>query len=457
MGVPCFLWRNDCAGTRGCKMAARIGIRREDKSRWERRVPITPEKARELGEKYGIEFVVQPSPVRVFGEEEFRQAGALVQEDLSPADVIFGVKEIPLQYFQPGKTYVFFAHVIKGQPYNMPMLRRMMELGCSLIDYEKVTDERGRRLIFFGWHAGVVGMIESLWALGQRLDWEGIANPFSHLRNTYTYGNLAAARADVRRAGERIRKEGLPLELTPLIIGVAGYGNVGRGIQEILADLPTVEIQPREVLKVAHATKPSRHVVYRVLFKEEHIVAHNDPAVRFDLQGYYQHPENYHSIFDLYPPHLTVLMNSNYWDERYPRLVTKAYLRELYSQTPQPRLRVIGDASCDIEGSIECNVRATEPDDPVYVYDPLSGQIAMGVAGRGPVVLAVDILPSELPREASEYFAEILEPYIPAIATADYSVPFEDLDLPSEIARAVILYHGRLTPDYRYLERYLRG
>jgi saccharopine dehydrogenase (NAD+, L-lysine-forming) len=436
-------------------VAARIGIRREDKSRWERRVPITPAKARELRERHGIEFYVQPSPVRVFREDEFEKAGVHVQEDLCPAGVVFAVKEIPLQYFHPGKTYVFFAHVIKGQHHNMPMLRRMMEQGCNLIDYEKVTDERGRRLIFFGWHAGVVAMIESLWALGQRLKWEGIGNPFTEMRHTYTYDTLAAVRADVRAAGERIKAEGLPREITPLIIGVAGYGNVGRGILELLTDLPTVEIEPGEVARVAENPKASNRVIYRVLFKEEDTVASNDPASRFDLQDYYLHPQKYHSTFEQYVPHLSVLMNSNYWDARYPRLLTKAHARELFSSGEQPRLRVVGDASCDIEGSIECTLKATEPDNPVYVWDPQTGEVAMGVAGRGPVILAVDILPSELPREASEYFSEILEPFIPAIARADYSVPFEEVELPSEIARAVILYHGKLTPDYRYIAKYL--
>ncbi|RPI76883.1 MAG: hypothetical protein EHM45_11380, partial [Desulfobacteraceae bacterium] len=144
-----------------------IGIRREDKSKWERRVPLTPQKIRELRQKHAIEFHVQPSPIRIFQEPEFEQSGAKVQEDLSKASVIFGVKEIPAKYFEPGKTYIFFAHVIKGQAYNMAMLKRMMELKCNLIDYEKITDEKGRRLIFFGWHAGVVAMIDSLWTLGR--------------------------------------------------------------------------------------------------------------------------------------------------------------------------------------------------------------------------------------------------------------------------------------------------
>lgn len=435
----------------------KIGIRREDKSRWERRVPITPDKVRVLREHHGIEFYVQPSPIRAFREEAYRAAGAIVQEDLSPASILFAVKEIPAEYFQSGKTYVFFAHVIKGQPYNMPMLRRMMELGCNLIDYEKVVDEKGRRLIFFGWHAGVVAMIESLWALGQRLQWEGITNPFATIRNTYTYEGLAAARADIRAVGEYIQTEGLPKEITPLIIGVAGYGNVGRGIQEILSDLPTIEIQPDEIAKVADDPNASNRVVYRVTFKEEHLVAPNDPQEPFELQDYYQNPEKYHGVFERYIPYLTVMMNAIYWNDRYPRLVSKDYLREFWANEPQPRLRVIGDASCDVEGAVEGTVKVTEPDDPVYVYDPRTGTVTMGVAGRGPVVLAVDILPSELPREASEYFSGILEPYVPAIAQADFSVPFEELDLPPEIKRAVIVYHGDLTADYEYIEQFLEG
>lgn len=436
-------------------MSALIGIRREDKSRWERRVPLTPRKMRELREKYGIEFCVQPSPVRVFRENEFEQAGATVQEDLSPAPIVFAVKEIPAKYFEPGKTYVFFAHVIKGQSYNMPMLKRMMELRCNLIDYEKVADEHGRRLIFFGWHAGVVAMIDSLWALGQRLQWEGVSNPFTGIRNTFTYANLEAARVDVRAAGERIKTEGLPAAITPFVIGVSGYGNVGRGIQEILTDLPTIEVQPADLARVVTDPKALRNVVYRVTFREEHSVEPASPDAQFDLQEYYRHPERYRAVFEQYLPYLTVLMNSNYWESRYPRMVTKERIRKLFSGPKPPRLRVIGDASCDIEGGIECTVKSTEPDAPVYVYDPDTGEVTMGVAGRGPVVLAVDILPSELPREASEYFSDVLEPFIPALAQADFGVSFEKLDLLPEIRRAVILYHGELTPDFKYIEKYL--
>ncbi|PIS24933.1 MAG: hypothetical protein COT45_03250, partial [bacterium (Candidatus Stahlbacteria) CG08_land_8_20_14_0_20_40_26] len=129
------------------------GIRREDKNVWEARVSLVPCDIRELLKK-GIEFYIQPSDIRAFREKEFEEVGVRIEEDLSPCSVIFGVKEMPAQFFKKGKTYVFFAHVIKGQKYNMPMLGRMMELGCNLIDYERIVDENGRRLVFFGRFAG---------------------------------------------------------------------------------------------------------------------------------------------------------------------------------------------------------------------------------------------------------------------------------------------------------------
>jgi alpha-aminoadipic semialdehyde synthase len=172
------------------------------------------------------------------------------------------------------------------------------------------------------------------------------------------------------------------------------------------------------------------------------------------LQDYYDHPENYRSRFAAHVPHLTMLVNCIYWDERYPRLVSKTQMRSLY-QAGQPRLRVIGDISCDVEGAIEVTLKATDPGTPTYVYDPVEDRALDGFAGSGPVVLAVDILPSELPRDASGYFGNVLMPYIPHIARADYKVPFEDLALPPEIKRAVVVYQGELTPDYRYLEAFL--
>lgn len=435
-------------------MTARIGIRREDKSKWERRVPIIPKHARKLHAESNIDVWIQPSEIRVYPDQTYRDAGAHLSEDLSPCPVVFAVKEIPKDLFEPGHTYVFFAHVIKGQAHNMEMLKALLDRGCQLIDYEKVTDARGRRLIFFGHQAGLAGMMDTLCALGRRLDWEGIGNAFSELQPTYAYNDLRHAKQAVARVGERIAEHGLPASISPLICGFAGYGHVYGGAREIVEMLPVEEIQPAQVAEVAMESTV-RDRVYTVVFKEEDTVEPNDPDGAFELQDYYDHPDKYRSRFADYIPHLTALVNCVYWEEKYPRLVTKEDIRRLYRRPDQPRLRVIGDISCDIEGAIEPTVKCTEPGEPVFVYDPFSDQALPGVAGSGPVILAVDILPSELPQEASEYFSDVLMDYVPAIAEADYSVPLGNLALPPEIRRALIVYQGELTPDYRYLREHL--
>jgi len=428
-----------------------VGIRREDKSIWERRVPLTPADARSLWERDGIEVRVQPSPTRVITAEEFREAGVVVDEDLSSCRVVLGVKEIPRDLFEPGKTYVFFSHTVKGQPYNMAMLGALMDLGCTLIDYERIADDAGRRLIFFGRHAGLAGMVETLWALGRRLAWEGIPNPFSELRHTHEYEDLAAAKEAVRRVGERIRHEGVPEAVVPLVVAVAGYGNVAKGTFEILDELPLMEIDPTDLRVIVEGGAARADLVYKVVFKEEHTVQPVDGGRAFDLQEFYGHPQLYRGAFERHVPFLTALVNCVYWEAKYPRLLTKEFLRRHYAEGA-PRLRVIGDISADIEGAIECDTHTTEADNPVYVFDPATGATVDGVAGAGPVIMAVDILPTELPRDASVDFSRVLAEFIPAIARADYSVPVEELALPPELKRAVIVHRGELTPDYRHLE-----
>jgi len=155
-------------------MNKRIGIRREDMYAWERRTPLTPQDARELVEENALEILAQSSDKRVFTSEDYQRAGIEVVDDLASCPVIFGIKEVPIPVLEPEKTYVFFSHTIKGQSYNMPMLQKILDLSCTLIDYEKITDEKGRRLIFFGNFAGLAGMIDTLWTLGRRLASEGI-------------------------------------------------------------------------------------------------------------------------------------------------------------------------------------------------------------------------------------------------------------------------------------------
>jgi len=436
-----------------------IGIRREDKSIWERRVPLVPSDVRNLARDHGIPVVIQPSDIRAFDADEYDLAGATVSENLSDCSVVVAVKEIPKDLLLRDKTYVFFAHVIKGQPENMPMLQTILDRKCTLIDYEKVTDDSGRRLIFFGRHAGWAGMVDTLWAFGQRMKWEGIQSPFQALHPMRAYERLDRAMAALEVVGDWIRVEGLPPSIAPLVIGFAGYGNVSTGAQEILDPLPVTQIEPRDLPDLCRSPEASRHVIYKVVFKEEHLVEFRSVPGAFALQDYYDHPAKYAGVFRRYLSHLTILINAIYWTERYPRLVTKEDLSDLWSILDQsiakPKLKVIGDISCDIDGAIEATVRSTDPGSPVFVYDPATGHTRDGFEGRGPVVMAVDILPSELPRESSTDFSRVLAQYVPALLSADYSQPFEQLHLPDAIKRAVIAHNGKLTPDFAHLAQYL--
>jgi alpha-aminoadipic semialdehyde synthase len=192
----------------------------------------------------GLSVVVQPSPSRIFSDEEYRLVGAKVDEDLFGCSAVFGVKEMPVDQFREDGTYAFFSHTIKGQPYNMEMLKVLMAKRCHLIDYETVTDEVGRRLIFFGRFAGLAGMLDSLWAFGRRLEHEGLHTPFGELRPAFEYDSLEEAKGAIRALGSRIKAGGLPEELAPLIVGFTGYGNVSLGAQEILSLLPVQELSP---------------------------------------------------------------------------------------------------------------------------------------------------------------------------------------------------------------------
>ncbi len=175
-------------------MIKTIGIRREDKNEWERRVPLVPGDVAELGEKYGIKTIIQPSEIRIFSDDEYQKAGAEIGEDLQGADAIFAVKEIPLHLLEHGKTYIFFSHTIKGQPYNMKMLKRLMELECNLIDYELIAGRKNNRLITFSSYAGMAGLIETLHAYGRKMKLNGYVTPFEEIKQAYQYNSLEEAK-----------------------------------------------------------------------------------------------------------------------------------------------------------------------------------------------------------------------------------------------------------------------
>ncbi|HUU37725.1 MAG TPA: hypothetical protein VMW46_05915, partial [Candidatus Desulfaltia sp.] len=346
-----------------------LGIRREDKNPWERRVPIIPVHARELMRELPLEIWIQPSPIRIFADEDYRREGVTVSEDLSPCSVVLAVKEIPATFFRDETVYIFFSHTIKGQPHNMPMLKRMMEHRATLIDYERIVDGKGRRLVFFGRQAGQAGMIDTLWALGKRLRREGIKNPFVDIRRTIRYASLVEAKEAVQKVGRAIHNHGLDSSLTPLVFGFSGYGRVSQGAQEIFDLLPFEELAPGEVEALFKKKDYSGKKAYKTVFKEEDMVVPKSGFPDFDLQDYYRNPKNYRPVLNRYLPYLTVLVNAIFWAPQYPRFVTKNDLKKLWRGPSLPRLRVIGDISCDVNGSVECTVRCTDPAHPVFTYD----------------------------------------------------------------------------------------
>ena len=430
----------------------KVGIRREDKNQWEARVPLTPQQVRELINSGSFEFTVQTSEIRAYRNREYEEAGAQVAEDLSSCDLVIGVKEMPVSLFAAGGKYLFFSHTIKGQPYNMGLLRTIMERGCTLMDYERIVDEQNRRLIAFGPYAGLAGMIDGLWLLGQRLQTEGVSTPLAKIKQANQYAGYEEAAAAIQAVGEEIRISSLPESCTPLVIGFAGYGKVSQGAQKVLLNLPIIEINPEKLLTLEGGVK---NCIYKVVFQEQHTVKHR-AGRPFDLQHYYGNPVEYISDFEKYLPKLNVLMNCVYWEKRYPRIVSKDSLARLY-RSENPKLKVIGDISCDVNGAIECTSHCTNSGQPTYLYDTVSGQELDAFAGRGPLILAIDNLPAELASDSSREFGGILSHMLPEFIGADFGRPFAQLNLPYHLKKAIIVYNGELTPDYMYLREHLKS
>lgn len=428
-----------------------IGIRREDKNQWEKRVPLIPEHVKKLKNRNDIQTIIQPSKIRVFQDNEYKKVGAIVKEDLSNCHTIFAIKEIPSDFFESDKTYIFFSHTIKGQRYNMPMLKKMIDLKCTLIDYERIVDKNVFRLLFFGRFAGIAGMIDTLWAFGQKLSLKNIYTPLNKIKQTINYANLNEIKKHIMLLGKEIQKNGLPKSISPIIIGIAGYGNVSKGVQEVLNILPIKNISPKEIINTVK--EPTNNYIYKVVFKEKDMVKPINSSNKFNLQEYYHHPEKYQSIFEKFVPDLSVLMNCIYWDSRYPRLITKNLIKENYHQ--RWRLQIIGDISIDINGAIEFTEKATTPDNPVFIYNPYTDKIKDGYFGDGIIVMGVDNLPCELPLESSISFSKVLHSFVPAISKTEFNVEFENCRLTQEIKKGVILYKGDLTPDYKYINKYL--
>lgn len=429
-------------------------IRAEDKNIWERRAPLTPADLKTIIAQTNCEAYLENSPRRFFKDQEYSAIGAKVCQGMNEGEVILGIKEIPVEKLINNKIYIFFSHTIKGQKVNMPMLKRIMEGGSTLIDYEKITDSRGVRQVYFGNYAGDVGTLNILWLMGEYWEFQGIKTPFLKCKQALNYHSLEEAREHLREVGQLIKTHGLPKELGPLVIGILGYGNVSKGAQSILACLPVQRILVENLKEFIEGKSGNLNSVYLLIFEEKHLVQ-NQQGQKFDLQEYYQYPARYQSQFEQYLPYLSILINATYWDNRYPRFVSWEGLKKLYQQDKKPKLQGIADITCDINGSIECNVKTTNSGQPAYLCNPHTKTMTDGHKGEGIVLLAVDNLPAELPYDASVFFSNQLKRYLPNILEANYTIPLKQSGLNADLQKAVIVQNGELTESFKYLEQYL--
>ncbi|MCZ6649989.1 MAG: hypothetical protein O7D35_04910 [Acidobacteria bacterium] len=430
-----------------------IGILGETRE-GERRAALTPDDVAWLV-KQGVPVLVEKNPQRIFTWQEYEQAGARLVTRAHDAGLLMGIKEPRIGDLMPGRIYSVFSHTIKGQDHNMPLLRAFLDGRITLLDYEAMVDGRGKRLIYFGRFAGICGMLDSLHCLGARLALRGLTTPLSLIRPAWQYASLEEARTDLVRAREAIAGEGLPLALSPFIIGVTGHGNVSRGAQEILDELDPVEILPRRMESFTQHEQAERHRIFKIVLEPEEKLRRRDKG-EFYMEEYLADPDRFESNLDRYLPHLTLLIHTSYWDERYPRLVTKKLLQEL-SRAGRLRLEMIGDLSCDIRGSIEITSHATTSRDPVFTYDHIRDRETNGLAGDGITVLAVDNLPTELPRDASRGFSSQIREYAYQVATCGLAQGEESPGVQAGVRRGLVTHDGRLTRRFAHLSDFVGG
>ncbi|KAJ2784663.1 hypothetical protein H4R18_000954 [Coemansia javaensis] len=426
-----------------------VGIRREDKNRWERRVPLTPAHVKRLIAETGARVLVQPSNTRIFNDAAFERAGAAIEEDLSKADAIFGIKEVPIDKLIPGKTYVIFSHTHKGQPYNMPTLRAILDKRIRLLDYELMVDPAdGKRLVLFGTYAGRAGMIDGLHGLGQRLLALGYNSPLIHMAQAHSYPNLECVATKLGHVGDIIADQGLPAAFAPMLFTFTGAGNVARGAREIFDHLPHENVTVDQLPAIARDRHNPRYRS-RLLALQVGVADYLERigGGAYDRAEYREHPDRYRSLFaQKIAPHTTMLVNGIYWEPKYPRLMTTADLAAIQRRPDlKSRMLAIADISCDIGGSLEFMSHASTIDRPFFYVDAVRGTEHHDVERPGVQINSIDNLPTELPLEASQFFADALYPYAKELAAGN-------LGDTTVLKNAIICQAGSLEKRHKHLE-----
>ncbi|CAG01078.1 unnamed protein product, partial [Tetraodon nigroviridis] len=440
-----------------------MAIRREDINPWERRAPLAPRHVKELTNAK-IKVLVQPSNRRAIHEKFYERAGAIVQEDISEASLIIGVKRPPEEKVIPRKTYAFFSHTIKAQEANMGLLDDLLKKEVRLIDYEKMVDANGYRIVAFGQWAGVAGMINILHGLGLRFLALGHHTPFMHIGMAHNYRNVSQAIQAVRDCGYEISMGLMPKSIGPVTFCFTGTGNVSKGAQDILNELPVEFVEPLELKDVSERGAELTKVYATVLSRHHHLVRKSDSI--YDPMEYENHPELYTSHFRTsVAPYTTCLINGIYWEPHTPRLLRRLDAQKLMRPPDVPpkstegspvlphRLLAICDISADTGGSIEFMNECTTIDKPFCMYDADQHIDHDSVEGNGILMCSIDNLPAQLPIEATEYFGDRLFPYIWEMLPSDATRALDEEDFSPQVKDAVITSNGALTPKFEYIEK----
>lgn len=398
----------------------RIGVIKEGKIPIDRRVPITPKQASQINDEFDVQLVVQSSDIRCFADKDYQDQGVEVVQSIDNCDVILGVKEVPIDQLIPSKTHFFFSHTIKKQAYNRELLRAILNKKIRLVDWETLVNENENRIIAFGRWAGIVGAYNGLWTFGERYN-------LYHLRRAFECFDL-----------EDLKNEFDKIKLPAIKIAITGGGRVAKGAIEVLNGVGIRKVTPHDFL-FERFSEP----VFTQLNSRDY-VAHVD-GQDFHRQEFFTHPERFENDFLKFAKVTDLLIASAYWDPRAPVLFKREdVLKDDFD------IRVVADITCDIEGSIPSTKQPSTIEDPVYDYNPSDDRVEEALSDEANItVMAVDNLPCELPRDASESFGnQFIENVLPHLIGEDQK---------SIIGNATITEDGRLTEKYMYLQDYVNG
>ncbi|HSJ69085.1 MAG TPA: NAD(P)-dependent oxidoreductase [Anditalea sp.] len=397
----------------------KIGLIKENKKPYDKRVAFGPEQLATIAENAEgyFDFVVEPSSHRCFPESEYLENGVEVSADIEDCDILMGIKEVPIEFLIPNKTYFFFSHTTKKQEANRGMLQYILENNITLIDYEGIRDKNGRRLVAFGRWAGIVGAYNGLWTYGKK------SGLFDLKRANECF--------DLQELNEELEKVILP----PIKMVITGTGKVGKGVVEVLNKIKAKEVTPSDLI-----SKYYEEPVFAVLSSEDYNRRKADGV--YNREEFHNNPELYESDFLKYAEVSDILFAAAYWDPRAPKLFAAADLL-----TDDFNISVIADITCDIGGSIPTTIRSSSIADPVYdVERETLLEIAPFGSQHSISVMAIDNLPCELPRDASYDFGNQLMKHV---------IPELMLEESQLIENATIAKKGKLMPPYTYLEGYV--